>query len=128
VSEYILPRNAVDELYQELPNELRPLLLDASQELDKHDLSWPDVPYHYGQGRILGYEVWLDSLSEQDRNLELFASSARYETYCDAKAQFLVWVMAKQGHDVSAYLRLVRQADLKTALQRYRSWWPCESN
>jgi hypothetical protein len=132
VSEYILPRNAVEELIQEVPDELRQLLRETWREHDKQsfnstdDESWPDVPYHYGQGRLREYEVWCDSLTEQDRNLEIFASRVRYETYYDAMAHFLVWVMAKQGLDISAYLRLVRKADRNTALQRFRSWWPCE--
>jgi hypothetical protein len=110
VSEYIPPRNAVEQLIQKVPDELRPLLTETWHELDKQSFehtdseSWPDVPYHYGQGRIREYEVWRDSLREQDGKDENAAVRIRYETYYDAMARFLVWVMAKQGHDISAYL------------------------
>jgi hypothetical protein len=105
VSEYIPPRNAVEQLIQKVPDELRPLLTETWHELEHTDSeSWPDVPYHYGQGRIREYEVWRDSLREQDRKDENAAVRIRYETYYDAMARFLVWVMAKQGHDISAYL------------------------
>ena len=111
MSEYIPPRNAVNELIQRVPDELRQLLTETWKEHDKQSFertdseSWPDVPYHYGQGRIPEYEVWRDSLSEQDQKKEIAAVRIRYKTYYDAMARFLVWVMAKQGHDISAYLR-----------------------
>jgi hypothetical protein len=111
VSKYIYPRNAAQELSQKVPDELQPLLTDAWREIDKQTFggpeseSWPDVPYHYGQGRIMEYELWRDSLGEQDQKNEIAAARIRYETYYDAMARFLVWVLAKQGHDISAYLR-----------------------
>jgi hypothetical protein len=118
--DYIFPRDAVSDLIQKVPDELRQLLIDACGELNKQcSESWPDVPYHYGQGRIREYEVWRDSLSEQDQKQELAAVRIRYEAYNDAMAQFLVWVMAKQGHDISKYLRVVRHAG-GTAGQRWR--------
>ena len=105
MSEYIPPRNAVQELIQKVPDEVRPMVTKIWHELAKQGGSWPDVPYHYGHGRILGYEIWRDSLREQDQKDEIVAVRIRYETYYDAMARFLVWVMAKQGHDISAYLR-----------------------
>jgi hypothetical protein len=80
VSEYIPPRNAVNELIQRVPGELRELLTKAWNEHDKQSFehtdseSWPDVPYHYGQGRIRACEIWCDSLSEQDQTNELLQS------------------------------------------------------
>jgi hypothetical protein len=104
VFEYIPPRNAVNELIQRVPDELRQLLIETWKEHDKQSESWPDVPYHYGQGRIREYEVWRDSLSEQDQKQEIAAVRVRYEAYYDAMARSLVEVMAKQGHDISTYL------------------------
>jgi hypothetical protein len=104
VSEYIPPRNAVNELIQRVPDELRQLLIETWKEHEKQSESWPDVPYHYGQGRIREYEVWRDSLSEQDQKQEIAAVRVRYEAYYDAMARSLVGVMAKQGHDISTYL------------------------
>ena len=92
VFEYIPPRNAVNELIQRVPDELRQLLTETWKEHDKQSFertdseSWPDVPYHYGQGRIPEYEVWRDSLSEQDQKKEIAAVRIRYEAYYDAMA------------------------------------------
>jgi hypothetical protein len=110
VSEYIPPRNAVNELIQKVPDELRQLLTTTWKEHDKQSFestdseSWPDVPYHYGHGRIRAYEFWLDSLSEQDRKEEIAEVRGRYEAYYALMARLLVSVMAKQGYDISAYL------------------------
>ena len=90
MSEYIPPRNAVQELIQKVPDEVRPMVTKIWHELAKQGGSWPDVPYHYGHGRILGYEIWRDSLREQDQKDEIVAVRIRYETYYDAMARFLV--------------------------------------
>jgi hypothetical protein len=86
----IFPReNAANELIQEVPEELRQLLREAWQGHHKQFWKrWPHVPYHYGQGRILGYELWRGSLSEQDQKQEDAAAYIRYEAYYDAVAQF----------------------------------------
>jgi hypothetical protein len=55
------------------------------------------------QGRLKEYDDWFDSLSERDQQTEIAATRKRYEAYYDAMALFLVWVVAKEGHDISAY-------------------------
>ncbi len=108
MSDYIPPRNAVNELIQKVPDDLRQLLTKAWHEHDKQTFggseSWPDVPYHYGQGHIREYDDWLGSLSEQDQKKESAAVRERYEAYYDRMAQLLVSVVAEQGHHISSYL------------------------
>lgn len=127
VSEYIPPRNAVNELIQRVPDKLREPLTQTWKEHDKQSFahtdseSWPDVPYHYGQGRIREYEIWCDSLSEQDQKNEIAASRGRYEAYYALMARGLVSVMAERGCDISVYL-----ATEGTPNVRGRS--PCETS
>lgn len=111
MSEYIPPRNAVTQLFLQVPERLHGLLRELSRSHDKQSydgpdsVSWPQVPYHYGQGRLLGYDRWLGSLSDQDQKKEVAATRVRYENYYDQMARVLVTAMAEKGHDISAYLR-----------------------
>ena len=75
MSEYISPRNAVEELIKKVPDELGQLLMRERDKFEHTDSeSWPDVPYHYGQGLVREYGVWLRSLSKQDQEKEIAES------------------------------------------------------
>jgi hypothetical protein len=70
---------------------------------DNDEVTWPDVPYHYGMGRIKAYEEWLARLSETDRQKEIAACRARYEAYYHTVADELVNRMSKLGYDLEPF-------------------------
>ncbi len=105
---YQRPHNALDELYRRAPVYLWPLMLAVEEEdsdTTKPKPTWPDVPYHYGMGRIKAYEELLSHLSEKDREKEIAACRGRYEGYYQAGAGFLVEKMRGRGFDLTGINR-----------------------
>lgn len=77
---------------------------EARRKLEEEEASgadvWPNVPYHYGMGRIQAYERWLESLSEEEREEEIAACRARYERHYQRVADALAARMKEKGHDL----------------------------
>ena len=104
---YVPPRNAVTELMVSAPAHVRDLMAQELAKIRKktEDAEWPEVPYHYGMGRIKAYEDWLASLSEEERKREIQACRARYVAHYQGEADLLIKRMRELGHDIEPNTR-----------------------
>jgi hypothetical protein len=102
---YVPPRNAVDDLFAKAPFDLQELMREQLEVVSKENPigAWPYEPYHYGMGRIMGYENWLASLSEEERKREIAACRTRYEAHYQRSADLLVKKMRDLGHELEPH-------------------------
>lgn len=108
-----LPRNSVTALFMAIPRKLHSILEGELKKLDKVSYTatedpyccWPHVPYHYGMGRLISYDEWFDSLSEEMQKKEQIQCRIRYEDYYDRVAYHAINRMKEMGHNLMPYLK-----------------------
>jgi len=101
------PHNAMDELYRIAPVYLWPLMRVVEKQVGAANpiRRWPNVPYHYGMGRVMAFEHWLSRLDEQERAQAIAASRERYEAHYRQSAELLTEKMCALGFDLTTINR-----------------------
>jgi hypothetical protein len=101
------PRNAIDDLYRNVPACLLPIMRVVEKQVGAANPMgrWPNVPYHYGMGRIMAYDRWLGQLDEQERAQAIAASRERYEAHYRRSAELLAERMCALGFDLTTINR-----------------------
>ena len=103
---YVPPRNALTELALCVPKDLLAIFKTVRKEVEKENPigTWPDVPYHYGMGKIQAYSQWLRHLTEEERKAQLRHSRRTYEAYFRKCADLILAKMAGRNIDLSPYI------------------------